>query len=170
MIVMTGATGTIGRLVIGHLLADGAGVRAVTRDPATAGLPAGVEVVPGDPARPATLAPFLDGAEALFLHARAARDAAGELVALAREHGVRKVVALAALNVGDPLEEQPSRHTGDRNKEAEDAAVSSGLDWVSLRPSAFAGNAVNAWAPQIRAGDVVRYVYATPGPSRRPSR
>jgi uncharacterized protein YbjT (DUF2867 family) len=65
--------------------------------------------------------------------------------------------------VGDqprrPPDQQPSRYQGDRNKEVEDAAVASGLAWVSLRASSFAANTLRAWGAQIRAGDVVRYPY-----------
>ncbi|MDZ5441934.1 NAD(P)H-binding protein [Micromonospora sp. 4G57] len=57
MILVTGATGTVGREVVSLLVARGERVRAVSRTPATAGLPAGVEVVAGDLAEPASLAP-----------------------------------------------------------------------------------------------------------------
>jgi uncharacterized protein YbjT (DUF2867 family) len=70
-------------------------------------------------------------------------------------------VALSATNVDDPLDEQPSRYQGDRNKEVEDAAVASGLAWVSLRASSFAANTLRTWGAQLRAGDVVRYPYAS---------
>ncbi|KAA2255226.1 NAD(P)H-binding protein [Solihabitans fulvus] len=158
MIVVTGATGAVGRPLVEVLSGLGAGVRAVTRAPGGVP-PGGAQVVVGDPARPQTMAAALDGATALFLHPRAVGEAAEELVALAAEHGVRRVVALAAANVDDDLAAQPSRHRGDRNKEAEDAAVTSGLEWVSLRASSFALNALHAWGEQIRAGDTVRYVY-----------
>ena len=36
----------------------------------------------------------------------------------------------------------------------------SGLPWTFLRPGMFAANALSRWAPQIRAGDVVRWPYA----------
>src|SRR4029453_6893432 len=85
---------------------------------------------------------------------------AGELLALARPRGVRRVVALSATNVDAPLDQQPSRYNGDRNKEVEDAALASGLAWVSLRASSFAANTLRTWGAQIRAGDVVRYPYA----------
>jgi uncharacterized protein YbjT (DUF2867 family) len=160
MFLVMGATGTIGRPLIDALVNQGAKVRAVTHDSQAANLPAGVEVVEGDLARPDTVAPSLDGVSALFLHPRAVRLAAGELLALARERGVRRVVALSATNVDDPLDQQPSRHNGDRNKEVEDAAVASGLAWVSLRASSFAANTLRTWGAQIRAGDVVRYPYA----------
>jgi uncharacterized protein YbjT (DUF2867 family) len=80
---------------------------------------------------------LLDGVTALFLHPRAVADPVAVL-ARARDQGVRKVVALSAMNVDDPLGRQPSRLAGDRNKENEDAAVASGLRWTSLRPSTFA--------------------------------
>ncbi|HEX9338187.1 MAG TPA: NAD(P)H-binding protein [Pseudonocardiaceae bacterium] len=158
MIVITGATGNVGRPLVDILAGQGVGVRAITRRPA-AGTPP-VEIAVGDPSKPETIAGALTGATALFLHPRAVGDAAADLVALAGELGVRRVVALAAANVADDLADQPSRHRGDRNREAEDAAVHSGLEWVSLRPSTFASNAVAAWGAQIQAGDVVRYVYA----------
>lgn len=158
MIVLTGATGLVGRLLATEL--EGHDVRAVTRSPQDADLSEDVEVVAGDPSRPETLENALRGADALFLHSRAVGDAAYDVVARARELGVRRVVALAAANVADRLDAQPSRFRGDRNKEVDDAVATSGLDWVSLRPSSFALNALTAWGGQIRAGDDVRYVYA----------
>ncbi|WP_441250438.1 NAD(P)H-binding protein [Kitasatospora sp. McL0602] len=159
MILVTGATGTVGRRLVDLLLTRGAAVRAVTRNPGPAralGLPGGVEVAQANPA----LDSALDGVTALFLHPRAVGAASAALVARARERGVRKIVALTALNVDDPLDEQPSRFRGDFNKEAEDAAVGSGLEWTSLRASSFAGNTLQAWGQQIRGGDIVRYPYA----------
>jgi uncharacterized protein YbjT (DUF2867 family) len=161
MILVTGATGTIGRPLVDLLAVEGAEVRAVTRDPLTSGLPAGVEVVQGDPSQPGTIAASLEGVTGLFLHPRAVGLAAGELLTLAGDQGVKRVVVLSAINVDDALEGQPSRYQGDRNKEVEDAASGSGLAWVSLRASFFAINTLQAWGAQIRAGDVVRGPYAT---------
>lgn len=160
MILVTGATGAIGRPLVELLAADGAKVRAVTRSAEDVSLPDGVEIVEGDPAHPGTLAPHLDGVTTVFLHSRAIGDGAGELLALAKERGATRVVALSATNIDDPLDEQPSRFRGDRNKESEQAAVDSGLAWTSLRISSFAVNAVQAWGGQISNGDTVRYVYA----------
>jgi uncharacterized protein YbjT (DUF2867 family) len=47
-ILVTGATGTIGRQVVSQLLATDARVRALTRTPDAADLPPGAEVVRGD--------------------------------------------------------------------------------------------------------------------------
>jgi uncharacterized protein YbjT (DUF2867 family) len=66
------------------------------------------------------------------------------------------VVVLAAINVDEPLDHQPSRFNGDRNKEVEAAAIESGLEWVSLRPTSFAINTAYSWGAQLQQGDVVR--------------
>jgi uncharacterized protein YbjT (DUF2867 family) len=144
MFLITGATGVVGRPLVELLGASS--VRAVTRDPAHANLP-GVELV---------TEPDFTGVTAVFLHPRAVGLGAADLLARAKQHGVARVVVLSATNVDDPLDEQPSRFNGDRNKEVEAAAIASGLEWVSLRASYFAINTVYSWGAQIRAGDVVR--------------
>jgi len=141
MYLITGATGTVGRPLLAELR-DHA-VRAVTRDPSR--LP-GVDAV---------TEPGFTGVTAVFLNPRAVGLDAGDLLARAKEAGVRRVVALSAVNVDDPLDHQPSRFNGDRNKEVEAAAIGSGLEWVSLRAGYFATNIGNAWGPQLRGGDVV---------------
>jgi uncharacterized protein YbjT (DUF2867 family) len=159
MILVTGATGLIGSRVVRRLAEDGEKVRAVTRDPANAALPDGVEAVAADPSRPTTIAAALDGVRGVFLNPRAVGTAAAELLGFARERGVGKAVALAASNVDDDPARQPSRYRGDYNREVEAAVIDSGLDWVSLRPSMFATNTIGLWAAAIGAGDVVRMPY-----------
>lgn len=160
MILVTGATGVVGRPLVDLLTAAGVGVRAVTRNPQAAGLPDGVEVLEGDPSRPATLDSALRGVTGVFLNPRAVGTAAAELLRLAREQGARRVVAMSALNVDFDLTRQPSRLRGEYNKETEAAAVASGLEWVGLRSGYYAVNTIGTWASQIRAGDVVRGPYA----------
>jgi uncharacterized protein YbjT (DUF2867 family) len=150
MILVTGATGNIGRPLVELLVAQGAKVRAVTRSPEP-GLPAAVEIEP---------AVSLAGVTTLFLNPRAVGKSVGYLVARAYAEGVRRVVALSAINVDDDLANQPSRYRGDFNKEVETAAVESGLEWVSLRPTTFCSNTIGLWANQIRNGDTVYGPYA----------
>ncbi|GGV66380.1 nucleotide-diphosphate-sugar epimerase [Streptomyces longisporoflavus] len=159
MYLITGATGSIGRPLVEALLADGKAVRAISRNPSAAGLPAGTEVVQGDARKPGPH--LLDGITALFVHPRAVgEEAAGKLVTAAAEQGVRRVVVMSAINVDEELDHQPSRYNGDRNKEVEQAVVRGPLPWVSVRPTSFALNTLTMWAGQIRAGNVVRGPYA----------
>src|SRR5690349_13867630 len=67
MILVTGATGNVGRRVVERLIAGGHGVRAATRDPGRADLPAGVQTVAADLGDPESLRPHLHGVEAVFL-------------------------------------------------------------------------------------------------------
>lgn len=153
-IVITGATGNVGRPLVAELVAAGARVRAVTRTPKTAGLPSRVEVVD-------TVADALPGASAVFLNSRALGEHLAATVAECQRAGVTKLVALSAINADDDFSRQPSRFRGDRNREVEQLAVDSGLAWVSLRPTVFATNFAGMWAAQVRAGDVVAGPYAS---------
>src|ERR1035438_4723965 len=105
MILVTGATGNVGREVVKLLLESGEEVGAVTRDPGSAAVPAGAQVVGGDPSRPATLTSALRDVEAVLLSPRAVGHAAAEFLSLAGEHGARRVVLLSALTVEDPAGE-----------------------------------------------------------------
>ncbi|HEY3681790.1 MAG TPA: NAD(P)H-binding protein [Streptosporangiaceae bacterium] len=159
MILVTGATGVVGRPLVQQLAEAGAEVRAVSRDPYNAGLPEGVEVVAGDPGDAATMTAALAGVTAMFLNPRTVGTAAEKLLALAREQGVRRVVAMSAINVEWALDRQPSRLNGDFNKEVEEAVTASGMEWACLRSGVYAVNTIGMWAGQLRAGDVVRGAY-----------
>lgn len=152
-IVVTGATGNVGRPLVAELVTAGARVRAVTRTPDTAGFPSSVEVV-------GSAAEALPGASAVFLNSRALGERLPEVVSQCLRAGVEKLVALSAINADDDFSRQPSRFRGDRNREVEQLAVGSGLAWVSLRPGVFATNFAGMWSAQLRAGDVVAGPYA----------
>ncbi|MBV9089930.1 MAG: NAD(P)H-binding protein [Mycobacteriaceae bacterium] len=153
-IVVTGATGNVGRPLVEELLTAGAKVRAVSRRHDSSGLPDDVEVVDC-----ATAA--LAGASAVFLNSRALGDELAAIIERGRREGVTRLVALSAINADDDFSRQPSRFRGDRNKEVEQLAIESGLAWVSLRPSVFASNFAGMWSAQIRAGDIVSGPYAS---------
>jgi uncharacterized protein YbjT (DUF2867 family) len=155
MYLVTGATGLIGRPLVETLLAHGAEVRAVTRDPHNARLPDGVEAV-----GPGAVHRALDGVHGLFVHPRAAWDGVGDLLRAAADRGVEKVVVMSAINVDEPPDDQPSRFNGDRNTEVERAVTGGGLPWVAVRPTSFAMNTLATWRGQIAHGDVVRGPYA----------
>ena len=160
MILVTGATGNVGREVVNLLLSGGEKVVAVTRHPATAALPDGAHVVGGDPSRPQTLMPALRGVDAVFISPRALGDAtAGAatagLLKLSAEQGAQRVVLLSALTVQYGGGE---KHFADAFKAVEDAAKASGLPWTILRSAEYASNNL-MWAPQIRSTGIVRGAY-----------
>ncbi|GAA3081281.1 uncharacterized protein YbjT (DUF2867 family) [Kribbella aluminosa] len=158
MILITGGTGTVGRPVVSSLAERGAAIRVVGRS--VAEVPAGVERFAADLGDLAAVAPALKGVDVLFVHPRAVGEQAADLVALAAENGVRRVVVMSAINVDDDPALQPSRWNGDRNREVEAAVVAGGLPWVAVRPTSFAANTVGLFGAQIRYGDVVRAPYA----------
>jgi len=155
-ILVTGATGNVGRPLVAGLLADGARVRALTRDPAAAGFPPGVAVTGGDYAASGTLAEAVLGADAVFVNIGALREHAGELIAAARGAGVSRIVMLSSIAVRDEGDQVLS--LGRQHKAVEDAIKAAGVDWTILRCGGFATNTL-PWAASVRAEGVVRFPY-----------
>lgn len=158
MIVVTGATGNVGRALVTQLTAAHVPVRALTRDPLRAGLPSVAEAARFDPAaEPADLAPLFDGASALFLHMAVVGEHADAVLTAARKGGVQHVVMLSSGIIEDGADETHPIYVA--HADLEERVRRSGLDWTFLRPNAFAANAFQ-WADQIRAGDTVRGPFA----------
>lgn len=100
-ILVTGATGTIGRNVVEQLVRRGADVRALVRDPAKATFPAGVNVVQGDLLDIDSLRSAFDGVSTLFLlNAVVPDEFTQALVALnlARAAGIERIVYLSVIH------------------------------------------------------------------------
>jgi uncharacterized protein YbjT (DUF2867 family) len=150
VIVVTGATGNVGRALVDRLLAEDRPVRAVTRDPERAALPAQAEVSRLDEA-----AVFKDASH-LFLHAQATGDRTEAVLDAARAAGVRHVVMLSSGIIQEGADETHPIHVW--HATIEQQIRDSGLRWTFLRPNAFATNSLQ-WAPQIRTGDTVRGPY-----------
>ncbi len=159
MIVVTGATGNVGRSLVEQLLAAGAPVRALTRDPARAALPAGAAVERAAFGAGEVLDPLFAGAEAVFLNLSAVGPDAGRVLDAAVAAGVRRVVLLSSTTVTDTPADREDAIAA-RHAAVEDAIRASGLEWTFVRGGMFATNALSWYAPQIRAGDVVRGPYA----------
>lgn len=161
-VLVTGATGRVGRLVVDELLRAGVHVRALTRKPEQAALPAGTEVVMGDLTVPASLDAALQGAEAVFLvWTVTAATAPGVIARLAAHASARprRVVYLSSPHqTPHPFFQQPNPLRG-LHAEIERLLAAATVDAVVLRPGIFASNALHWWTPQIRTGDVVRWPY-----------
>jgi (4-alkanoyl-5-oxo-2,5-dihydrofuran-3-yl)methyl phosphate reductase len=158
MIVVSGATGTVGRELVAELAQRQAKVRALSRDPGRAAFPPGVQAVAADPASPQTLGPALAGAERVFILATGPDRLAHEtnLVAAAAQAGAGWLVKLSALTVEDGTADDLI--TG-WHRAAEHAVTASGLPWTILRPGAFMSNTL-AWAPMIQRQGRVFAPYA----------
>jgi uncharacterized protein YbjT (DUF2867 family) len=159
-ILVTGATGNIGREVVAQLSAAGRDVRAMSRSPAIAGLPQGVEAVRGDLSQPDTLDGCLDGVETVFLVWQLPLAPCAPALQRIASRAQSVVLLTSPHRTPHPFYQQPnalrSVHAG-----VEQLIEQSGLRWTFLRPSPFARNSVFWWGPQIRRGNVVRWNYGT---------
>jgi uncharacterized protein YbjT (DUF2867 family) len=149
-ILVTGATGTVGRHLVEQLSAAGHRVRALTRDPARARFAAGVEVVAGDLRDAATLGAAFDGATAAHLITFGGDDGAelenGEAIAdLAARSGVRRVSVLS----------------GWAPTSVERALRASAIGWTLVAPVEFMSGALE-WAPEVCEHGTVSTLAAFP--------
>lgn len=144
-ILVTGATGNVGRHLVHELLRGGHRVRALSRDPAKAALPPEVEVAGGNLGDPDTLAGAFDGVDAVHLitlDGTVPLETGQEVVDLAVKAGVRRVTVLWSGEAGA----------------VERAVEAGGLEWTRLEPVEFMSNALG-WAETIRAEGVVREAF-----------
>jgi uncharacterized protein YbjT (DUF2867 family) len=149
-ILVTGATGQVGRHLVTQLHGAGHDVRALTRNPAAAGFPAGVQVVAGDLTDTSTLGPAFDGVEGVHLITFGGDDGqdlanGAEIVGLAERAGVRRATVLGGWSP-----------TG-----VEDALMASTIGWTVLQPVEFMGNALE-WAEEIRTKNTVSMLATYP--------
>ncbi|MEV7554317.1 NAD(P)H-binding protein [Amycolatopsis sp. NPDC089917] len=143
-VLVTGATGNTGRHVVAELVRRGERVRALSRNPAEARLPAGVEVVQGTHTAPESLS--FEGVTRLHITATAGlADVGADLVKRAVDAGVRRMTIVWGGHVGP----------------TEQAMAESGAEWTRLEPQEFMSNTLT-WADTIRDGGVVREPYDFP--------
>lgn len=158
MILVTGATGTVGREVL-RRIGPGPAVRAMARQPERVVAGRGtVEAVHGDYDDPGSLARAVRGVDTAFLvTSRVGRDDDERFLAAARSAGVRHVVKLSAAAVEDGRADDLITRW---QRENEEALRGSGMEWTLLRPRSFMSNALS-WAGAVRAEGVVRGLYGT---------
>ncbi|MET9342061.1 NAD(P)H-binding protein [Nonomuraea sp. NPDC003804] len=150
MILVTGATGTIGSEVLRRLAARGEQALAMTRDPAKLS----ARAVKADFADPASLDRALEGVDTVLSLTAFGRELPEHdlaLVAAAGRAGTKKIVKISAIGTGETDDEKDIRswhHHGER------AVRDSGMAWTILRPAGFAGNAL-MWADTVRAGEPI---------------
>jgi uncharacterized protein YbjT (DUF2867 family) len=158
-VLVTGATGRIGRAVVDLLIDAGVPVRALTRrSAAAAALPAGVDVVTGDLTVPESLATGLRGAGAVLLVWTAPPATAPAVVERLATHARRIVFLSSPHQTPHPFFRQPNPMAA-LHAEIERLIAAAGLESTIIRPGMFASNVVFWWSAAIRAGDAVRWPY-----------
>lgn len=148
-ILVTGATGTVGKHVVEQLLRKGAVVRAVSRRPELANFPTGAEAVAGDLALPFSLEGAMTDVDGLYLILSSDQSGAylqtdPAIIEIAKAAGIKRIVVLMDYE-GNP---------------AEQAVLDSGMEWTLLKPVEFMGNAVDDWRASIVNEGLVRAPFA----------
>jgi uncharacterized protein YbjT (DUF2867 family) len=158
-VLVTGATGRVGRLVIDRLIDAGVPVRALTRrSQVVATLPANVDVVTGDLTVLESLDEGLRGVGAVFLVWTAPPATAPAVVARLATHAPRVVFLSSPHQTPHPFFQQPNPMAV-LHADIERLIAAAGLEATIIRPGMFASNAVLWWAGAIRANGAVRWPY-----------
>jgi uncharacterized protein YbjT (DUF2867 family) len=158
-VLVTGATGRVGRVVIDQLVDAGVPVRALTRrSAAEAALPANVEVVTGDLTVPESLDAGLRGAGAVFLVWTAPPATAPAVIERLATHARRVVFLSSPHQTPHPFFQQPNPMAV-LHAEIERLIAAAGVESTIIRPGMFASNVLFWWAPVIRAGGAIRWPY-----------
>jgi (4-alkanoyl-5-oxo-2,5-dihydrofuran-3-yl)methyl phosphate reductase len=160
MILVTGATGTIGREVVQQLVAAKQRVRVLLRDAKKANFGEGVEVAVGDATQPITLTAAFAGVEKAFILATGdIPTQEGNFVAAAKAAGVKHLVKLSVLGA----DFEPGIALGRWHRTSEKNIEASGLSWTFLQPAGFFSNALG-WVDSIKGQSAF---YAPAGQSKQ---
>lgn len=152
MILITGATGNVGRELTQQLLELGQPLRALTRDAGkVSDLEGQMETAEGDLDDPKTIRAALKDVKRIFL-VTASTQQDKTVLAAAKEAGVRQIVKLSTFEAVDP---QMTEHVK-WHREREELIRASGLAWTFLRPTMFMSTALD-WARTIRQEGVIYF-------------
>jgi len=150
MILITGASGSVGREVVREMQKTGQAFCAMYRSKEEAAkAPTGVKTVIADFRDTASLLSALQGVERAFLvcsPVQALVELEGNAIDACKKAGVKRIVLNSALGAGDYDKSFPSWH-----RKVEDKLKASGIEFVILRPNGFMQNAITYLAPSIRA-------------------
>jgi (4-alkanoyl-5-oxo-2,5-dihydrofuran-3-yl)methyl phosphate reductase len=145
MILVTGATGNIGKELVPLLLEAGQSIRVLVRDERrVAHLDTCIERAVGDLDKPETLISAVKGVDRIFLVTYETRQDVHVLDA-AKRAGVEYIVKLSTLEATEH-----NIKVGKWHYEREELIRASGLDWTFLRPGMFMSNSIEWWAETVR--------------------
>ena len=148
-ILVTGATGTIGRDVAGQLSGKGVAVRAGVRDKARARkqFAAAATLVPFDFENEKTFSEALEGVEKVFLLPPLLPnqpEVINRFVAATKRAGVRHIVKLSAIGVDEELQPTAIKWHGASERYIRE----SGMAFTFLRPNFFMQNFITYFPPR----------------------
>ena len=153
MILVTGASGNVGKAVLNEVARSGAKHKAMYRSAnEAANAPAGTQPIIADFAKKETLAPALRDVDAVYLVCSPIPDLVQletNMIDACVIAGVKHIVLNSALGAGDYSKSYPSWH-----RKVEDKLKSTGISFTILRPNSFHQNVVAFFAPSIRAQGV----------------
>jgi len=159
-VLVTGATGRIGRAVVAELLGAGVPVRALTRRPDAARWPEAVEVLSGDLTVPESLDHALQGVGAVFLVWTAPPATVPAVIDRLASRARRVVFLSSPHRTPHPFFQAPQPNAmAVLHANVERLIAETGLASTIIRPGMFASNALHWWAASIRDGDAVRWPY-----------
>ena len=158
-VLVTGASGTVGSLVVPLLLERGVIVRGLSRDPSRRAFPESVEVVAGDLERPDTLAGVFDDVDAVLLYPHP--ETTEEVVGRIKAAGARRIVLMSSASVETDPRADTSHNFGHRHhRPVEETVERSGLEWTHLRGGEFMINDLDSHAKTVRTEGVFRSPHA----------
>ena len=150
MILVTGATGKIGKELIPLLFKSGENIRVLVRDEKkVAHLNTSIERIVGDLNDPQALIPAMCDVDRMFLVTYETQQDVNVIEA-AKHSGVQQIVKLSTL--------EATAHkikVGRWHYEREELILSSGIDWTFLRPGMFMSNTIEWWADSIKGQESV---------------
>ena len=149
MILITGASGTVGRAVLEQVVKSGQKHRAMYRSKEDAAkAPAGTEAVIADFSDKPSLASALRGVESVYLVCSPIPDLVQletNVIEASQSAGVQHMVLNSAMGAGDHPKSFPSWH-----RKVEDKLKSTKMKYCILRPNSFLQNVLTYYAPSIR--------------------
>jgi uncharacterized protein YbjT (DUF2867 family) len=149
MILITGASGSVGKAVLQEAIRKESNVRAMYRSKEEAAkAPSGCAAVLADYADKQSLSKALNGVTSVYVVCSPVPqlvELESNLLDACKEAGVRHVVLNSALGAGDYAKSFPSWH-----RKVEDKVKGMGLSYTILRPNGFLQNIVTYNAPSIR--------------------
>lgn len=155
MILVVGATGTIGRDVVAKLTELGVPFRALSRNPTQAKTLPGfdkAEVVAGDAANASSLRAGFDGIEKILLVPPSGAEwnkGEANLIEAAKAAGVKYVVKVSTLGI-DP---KAAGTACTYHAQGEKKLMESGIPYTILRANSFMQNFLHHHAPNIRSNN-----------------